>query len=204
MKPAWPSFIQIPIGTRFGRLVVLSEGIQPNGLRGYLCQCDCGNTKVHRSNYLTKGRAISCNCAKIERMAKLSKTHGHASVGKVTQEYRCWQLMKRRCENPADESYIWYGQRGITVCERWHSFENFLADMGQKPHGHSIERIDNDGNYEPSNCRWATMKEQSINKRNTIFVNFRGQKMPLATAAELAGISYASAWHRANRDEPIE
>lgn len=108
---------------------------------------------------------------------------------KWTPEYGVWCTMRRRCDNPNVERYAQYGGRGIKVCERWHKFENFIADMGPRPSAkHSIERRDNDGDYEPSNCYWATVEQQVYNKQNTRFLDYEGKKLTLPQAAELAGI----------------
>lgn len=116
--------------------------------------------------------------------------HGYAKRGGKPREYRIWQAMKTRCSNPKVPNYPWYGGRGITVCERWSSsFENFLADMGPCPLGHSIDRFpDMNGNYEPNNCRWATSKQQGTNSNKSIMVIYRGAEMNISDAARLAGV----------------
>jgi hypothetical protein len=106
-------------------------------------------------------------------------THGHSLVGKVSPTYKTWLRMKERCYNPHKDKYKYYGGRGIKVCARWSKFENFLADMGEKPAGLTLDRVDNDGDYKPSNCRWATLKEQARNKRNNHFLTFRGETRTL-------------------------
>lgn len=113
--------------------------------------------------------------------------------------------MKQRCENPKDAKYGDYGARGIRVCEEWRvDFRNFLRDMGQKPAGLTLDRIDNDGHYCKANCRWATQREQNTNKRNTVFVTVNGQKIPLITAAEKAGITWNCADKRLKRGWTVE
>jgi hypothetical protein len=111
-------------------------------------------------------------------------------------EYRIWVGMKNRCLNLNCENYADYGGRGITVCERWNKFENFYADMGPRPNGTSINRIDNDGNYEPGNCHWATNKEQHRNKRSTVMIEWQGEKIALAELADRLGIKYQTLWKR--------
>jgi hypothetical protein len=151
-------------GQRFGRLKVISEnGRAPkSGAVLWLCRCDCGNTTVVTGGNLRSKITKSCGCYKKEREVENFKTHG----GTYKPEYSPWKAMRKRCSNKNDIHYHLYGGRGIRVCSRWDNFENFLEDMGPRPSKkHSIDRINPNGNYEPSNCRWATPTVQARNKR---------------------------------------
>lgn len=157
-------------GKRFGRLTVISVSHSrkcPN-FKGtvlyWKCMCDCGNEAIVPGASLRTGDAKSCGCYQKDRCIETSTTHGL----RHTTEFNIWNAMKQRCQNPNNHAYERYGGRGISVCRSWaESFEQFYADMGPRPVGLSIDRINNDGNYEPSNCRWATAKEQARNKRRT-------------------------------------
>lgn len=144
-------------GRRFRKLLVLSRVVRPgrDGIR-WLVRCDCGKEKLMRTEVLRHSkRTVACGCHHY-------KTHGLSR----TTENTIWRGMTRRCTNKNDISWKYYGGRGISICKRWSKFENFLADMGKRPsRNHSIDRINNDGNYEPGNCRWATSREQHANKR---------------------------------------
>lgn len=156
-------------GLKSGRLVVLhyaySEGKRSRAY--WQCKCDCGNEKVVVADSLISGRTKSCGCLQKELAADRLLKHGRNRTGKRTREYEVWLHMISRCENENDKSFINYGGRGIKVCDSWrHSFENFLFDMGKRPSTkHSIDRIDVNGNYEPSNCRWVTKDVQARNTR---------------------------------------
>lgn len=159
------------IGAVFGRLTVVGIDWIPNGrkpTRGYRCLCTCGAERTVAPSKLRNGRTTSCGCARGERMVDIGRsrrTHGHNARNSAT--YRTWMAMIQRCENPQHDAWDRYGGRGISICERWRGdggFERFLADMGDRPDGLTLDRIDPDGNYEPGNCRWATPLEQRHNR----------------------------------------
>lgn len=162
-------------GKIFGRLTVIEQIGNKNGEAFWACVCQCGGVKNVRSSSLRKGLTRSCGCLSRENSARVGATygpingsrikHGHAPEGPRSPTYRSWASMKARCENQRSTAYRRYGARGIRVCERWQSFENFLKDMGERPDGTSIDRYPNrKGNYEPGNCRWATRKQQRANQ----------------------------------------
>lgn len=175
------------VGGIFCRLtVVRHHHTDDKRFRHWLCRCSCGETTVADTASLTSGRKKSCGCLKREATAARNFKHGASD----TPEHLVWKEMKRRCMSENRPQYKDYGGRGIKVCERWlNSFAAFLVDVGPRPSPkHSIERKDNDGDYEPGNVRWATRREQSRNKRTNRFYTFRGEKLCLQDWAERFGI----------------
>lgn len=158
-------------GDKFGRLTLLSQAVSGIGNRTrWLCRCECGMEKIIRQSTLRNGATRSCGCLSAEMTRRRSVIHGHSQR---TPEYNVWSSMIQRCENENSEYYEYYGGRGIAVCSSWHTFVNFLsylkATIGLRPSSdHSIDRINNDGNYEPGNVRWSTIQEQNINRRSWI------------------------------------
>lgn len=183
------------IGKRFNRWLVLKESKSIKTKTGttifWLCKCDCDKERSVRASDLVNGKSKSCGCLRIEELIKRTATHGKI----YTPEYYIWSGMKDRCINPNNKGYKNYGGRGIKVCDRWfNSFENFISDMGNKPTPyHSLDRHpDNNGNYEPSNCRWATDEEQSRGKRNNRIIECKGLTMILMDWAKYLRISQST------------
>ncbi len=159
IKPG--SRIKDRTGKRYGKLIVLSfAGVSSYRNALWKVQCDCGKVRIVLGGHLHSGRTTSCGCARVRIK------HGATRAGRPTREYESWRHMKKRCFNRNNHKFKNYGGRGISVCERWrNSFNNFLEDMGTCPPAHSIDRIDNNKDYMPGNCRWATGKEQNRNSR---------------------------------------
>lgn len=188
-------------GQKFGRLTVIDfdrKGGKNGRTYYYKCLCDCNNTCVKSASYLLRKDKYaphkSCGCWHRELYLTSSTKHGHGTKGK-SSTYKIWCEIKIRCCNPNNHAYHNYGGRGIRVCDRWlHSFENFLADMGERPStDHSIDRIDVNGNYCPENCRWATRKEQANNRRSNILVEYNGKTQTLKQWCDELGLNFSNA-----------
>lgn len=201
--------------TRFGRLTVIGEAEFRQGLtcivRYAHVRCDCGNEKEIKIGSITTGVTKSCGCIARERASTLARRtclkHGDTILGNKAPEYGVYRTMLSRCNNPNVIRYPIYGGRGIAVCAKWsgpHGYEAFLGDMGRRPVGTSIERIDSNGNYEPGNCRWATAKEQSNNTRRNRRIEYDGQIKTLAEWAGLTGISGSTIAHRLKSGWTVE
>lgn len=151
---------------QYGRLIVINRtGKDKWGSILWLCQCECGKTTSITSSSLTSGKTNSCGCLRKELLASKFTTHGHTRGRKYSRIYRIWASINQRCNNPNDKDFHHYGGRGITVCQRWRTFTNFLTDMGKPPANYQIDRINNDGPYCLDNCHWTTRGEQARNKR---------------------------------------
>jgi len=175
------------IGQKFGKWTVLERaGTRGNGSAAWLCQCDCGKTGIVVGSRLRSGKSTCCGCKLIFQLTK----HGHSKRSGDSPEYYTWASMMKRCYNPNWVNYKNYGARGIKVCDRWHDFRNFLADMGNRPAGMFIERIENEKGYGPENCKWSTRIEQTKNTRSNRMLTFNGETKPMVEWSETLKLSY--------------
>lgn len=184
------------LGMRFERLVVLKQAASDsNGNAKWHCQCDCGEKTISYGFNLRNKESKSCGCHSRDILIKNATKHGMSK----SPTWTSWSDMKSRCLNKNNVRYRHYGGRGIKICKRWvHSFENFIADMGERPSpNYTIDRINNDGNYEPNNCRWATYTEQNNNRKNTLWVIYKNNKMSLQQSIRAAGCVVT--WHTASQ-----
>jgi hypothetical protein len=188
------------LGQRFGRLTVTEQA--PSVVCGskpftrWVCQCDCGVVVTTYTNGLRNGHTKSCGCMKRDLAAQRSTKH----AGTNSRLYAKWKAMKSRCENPNNVSFRNYGGRGIRVCDRWQDFDVFRRDVGEPPsHSHTLDRVDNDKNYEPDNCRWADKHTQDNNKRTSVRITFDGQTLTLTEWGRRLGVSANTIkrrWHK--------
>ena len=178
-------------GIKFGRLTCLSFS-KEGKVSKWLCLCECGNTKTVRAEHLKRGETTSCGCYRNERIREVSATHGETN----SSLYRIWSAMKRRCYNKKSKDYTRYGERGISVCDRWHIYENFKQDVGFPEKGLSLERKDNNGNYEPTNVRWATAIDQARNRRSNRYITTPKGIMLLIEASNVSGLGVSTLRHR--------
>lgn len=193
--------IKYLIGMKFGLLTCKEKAYSKNGIC-WLFICDCGNETIKRGYAVTSGESVSCGCHKNRLLKERATKHGKYK----TAEYNSWNGAKGRCTNPKNPKYPIYGGRGIKMCERWlNSFESFLEDMGNKPSSdYSIERKDTNGDYSPENCRWATRKDQQRNMRNTKFLEFNGELVPIQKLAEDHGINISTVRARLRSGKTLE
>lgn len=193
--------IVIAIGQRFGRLTIIEEieririftGGRSRLYRRFRCLCDCQNEIIARLEPLMAGKLSSCGCLPAELLGNLRRTHGMSGC----PEHRIWKAMINRTNNPNNPAYGDYAGRGILVCERWKNFANFYTDMGPRPSPqHTIERLNNDQGYNPSNCEWRTRKDQARNRRSSVFVTYDGKRYLLAELCDRLNFTYSVANHR--------
>lgn len=177
-------------GKRFGRLLI-SQRADDNKWKDtrWLCKCDCGKEKIICGKSLKSSTTKSCGCLSKEISVQCNTKHGHTARGEESKTYASWKNINERCINPKNRYYHCYGGRGITVCQRWRKFTNFLIDMGKVPPGYQIDRIDNNKGYCKSNCRWATKKEQARNRRDNHLETHNGKTQCLIEWAEEFGIA---------------
>ena len=212
MKNKKPAYKDLT-GMRFGVLTVLElAGTHENpcGTRRSLwrCRCDCGTEKVVQGTSLTSGQTVSCGCMKKIRIAKINTTHGGSRSGKEDRLYGIWKNMRRRCNSPKDSHYKSYGGRGVAVCEEWNDyavFKEWAYENGYNENAEigecTLDRIDNDGNYEPSNCRWANRIVQMNNTSRNHYVELNGTRLTIAEFARVMNISKNKAWYYLNKFE---
>ena len=182
-------------GSVFNRLTVLSRAPNRGRRIAWNCQCSCGNAHVVLAENITDNTTKSCGCLRDEWIPPSRRTHG--LVG--TPTYYIWAAMWRRCRDPNASGFADYGGRGIKVCDRWKSPENFLADMGARPTGLTIERLNTNGDYEPSNCTWATYTVQNRNRRSNVIVSLNGAMMCVAEVLERLGLPWHEYMNRRKR-----
>jgi len=181
-------------GQRYGYLIALERHGQH-----WLCQCDCGKQKLVAGCHLVSGAIRSCGHLIGDATRKRCTKHGLATRAGSDPTYNSWCAMWTRCTNPNQPGWLNYGARGIGVCDRWKDFDAFLRDMGPRPEGRTLDRIDSDADYSPENCAWATRVRQNRNKRNSIVIEHDGKALPLADWAELLGMNYSTLYNRLYR-----
>lgn len=188
------------VGKRFDRLVVTGEPVSKNWVLFYPCRCDCGNDTLVRSQLLRERRTKSCGCLGNERRGDHARRHGMSR----TPIHNAWMSMINRCEDPKTRAYKDYGARGIAVCERWHTFENFLADMGIPENGMTLERRENDLGYSKENCVWATKTAQANNRRSSKIIEFGGESLTQAEWERKQGLRTGQLYERLKKGWSVE
>ena len=198
-----PKAIELNKGDVFGRLTCSGEYKKIKSRRWYIFSCACGNEKLAQAKEVLSKKISSCGCLQVE-MARKRKYLGRDEA-KRNGVYKAWAGMISRCKNEKNPNFKSYGGRGIKVCDRWKSFDLFHEDMGDRPSKeHSIGRINNDGNYEPSNCRWENRLEQANNTRRNRFINLDGEKITVSQAARKRGVHPDTVYERLNRGLSVE
>lgn len=185
-------------GQKFERLTAIERDYAPQNTNRkrtkWICKCECGNIVSVVSTDLLSGHTKSCGCYHKDQarnfLSGIKKKSQNYHLSK-TKTYRIWKAMMQRCSKENCWAFKYYGGRGIKVCNRWHDYKNFLHDMGSAPDNGSIDRINVDGNYEPDNCRWITMKQQNNNRRSCIYVEYDGHRLSLKAFAEKYDLSYS-------------
>lgn len=195
IRLVWP-------GQRFGLLTVIAECAERcvtsrgRTIVRYFCQCECGEATFTHKDHLFSGHSRSCGCQQLKAITRHGKSNSRV--------YHAWQHMVDRCTKESDKNYRHYGGRGITVCERWMKFENFLEDMGEPSLGLSIDRVNNNEGYRPENCRWATRKEQQNNRRANVVYEFKGERLTLVQWARRLGTTGQNIQNRLKLGWPLE
>ena len=184
-------------GLKFGRVLIVSYCGRRHHSSVWVGRCDCGAEREFASTALLNGTTKSCGCLRRERAGGLSYKHGQCggeNRKRRPPEYKAWEQMRDRCVNEQHVQWKWYGGKGVVVCDEWvNNFEAFIRDVGPRPTAkHTLDRINSNGNYEPSNVRWATWTQQARNRSNNHMVEYQGRLMPLIEAAEAAGIPYVT------------
>jgi hypothetical protein len=189
-------------GQKFGHITVLGfVGQDPKTTESmWLCECVCGTKLTRRGGGIRDGGIKSCGCKKAEMIGQGNTKHGDS----FSDTYESWRGMRDRCLNPDNSAWDDYGGRGISICERWSDYLAFKEDMGERPEGLTIDRINVNGNYEPGNCRWATMKAQSNNRRNNVVLTHDGKTMTLAQWSEFLGVSHGALSKRIKLGWPVD
>lgn len=187
------------LGATYGRLKV--TGFFERGGRVHCrCLCSCGQETSARASHMLRGRPSSCGCLQRERARQTQYKHG---LSKTTRAYSSWSAAVRRCTDPKDPNWADYGGRGIRICKEWEDFTCFYSDMGERPRGFSLERKDVNGPYSPANCVWIPYRDQVLNTRRTVWIEFLGERLTLMQWAQRFGVSRTMLYHR-YRTRPTE
>lgn len=190
-------------GEQYGRLTAIRFTRRVGASRYWLFQCACGKYKEAPLAQVRYGRTLSCGCLLDEQRERFGQSNVSHKMSK-TATYKSWSQMIDRCTNDKCRIYPDYGGRGISVCERWRSFDNFYADMGDRPDQTSIDRIENNGNYEPGNCKWSTRTDQCNNRRSNKYYKYKGETATIAEFAVRHGIGKGTLWARVKSGWSIE